>query len=246
MSLRISRRPLALLGALALSAGIAAIGTALAADDGHARLKADLESKLNIKVDSITKSGYLGLYEVYADGTIFYTDEKGSAYVFGNLVDAKTRQSVTEARMAKLNAIKFADLPLDSAVKQVKGNGSRTLVTFEDPNCGYCKRLAKDLQKLDNVTIYTFLYPILSQDSVDKAKQIWCSADKVKAWNDLMLDGRAPSGKGDCTTPTQKVVELGQKYNIRGTPTLVFTDGERIPGAVPLDRIEKKLASLGK
>lgn len=243
MSLRFPRRPFALLAALALSV---AGGAALAADDGLARLKADLESKLNIKVVSITKSGYLGLYEVYTDGTIFYTDEKGSAYVFGNLVDAKTRQSVTEARMAKLNAIKFADLPLESALKMVKGNGSRTLVTFEDPNCGYCKRLAKDLNKLDNVTIYTFLYPILNQDSVDKAKQIWCSADRAKAWNDLMLDGRAPTGKGDCTTPTQKIVELGQKYNIRGTPTLVFADGERIPGAMPLDRIEKKLASLGK
>lgn len=243
MFLRFSRRSLALSAALALSL---AGGAALAADDGLAHLKADLESKLNIKVTSITKSGYLGLYEVYADSTIFYTDEKGSAYFFGNLVDGKTRQSVTEARMAKLNAIKLADLPLDSALKVVKGNGSRTLVTFEDPNCAYCKRLAKDLQKLDNVTIYTFLYPILSQDSVEKSKQIWCAADRAKAWNDLMLEGRAPTGKGDCATPVQKTIELGQKYRIRGTPTLVFADGERVPGAMPLDRIEKKLASLGK
>ena len=223
--------------------GLAAIGSAQA---NEAEIKKAIEARLGAKVESVTKSGYLGLYEVYLDGQIIYTDEKVTAFVAGNLIDTKTMKNVTDERRRKLTAIRWGDLPFERAIKQVRGDGKRVLATFEDPNCGYCKRLAKEMQKLDNVTIYTFLYPILSQDSVEKSKQIWCAADRAKAWNDLMLEGRAPTGKGDCATPVQKTIELGQKYRIRGTPTLVFADGERVPGAMPLDRIEKKLAILGK
>ena len=127
----------------------------------------------------------------------FYTDEKMTAFIAGGqLIEGKTMKNLTEERMRKLTAIKFSELPLERAIKQVRGDGKRVLATFEDPNCGYCKRLAKDLQKLDNVTIYTFLYPILSEDSIRKSKQIWCSADRAKAWNDWMVEGRAPAGQG--------------------------------------------------
>jgi thiol:disulfide interchange protein DsbC len=154
-------------------------------------------------------------------------------------------KNVTSERIQKLTAIKFSDLPLDLAVKQVRGDGKRTFATFEDPNCGYCKKLAKDLTKLDNVTIYTFLYPILSPDSLEKSKQIWCAADKAKAWNDWMVEGKAPTGKSDCdTTAVQKTIEAGRKLAINGTPTIFFADGERIPGAVPVDKIEQKLAQI--
>ncbi|MGE5492589.1 MAG: DsbC family protein [Actinomycetota bacterium] len=223
---------------LAISASFA-----LSALANEADIKKTIESKLNAKVESVSKTGYLGLYEVYLDGQILYTDEKVSTIIIGNVIDAKTMKSITEERMRKLSAIKFSDLPLERAVKQVRGDGKRVLVTFEDPNCGYCKRLAKDLQKLDNVTIYTFLYPILSEDSLRKSRQIWCSGDKAKAWNDWMIDGKAPSGKEDCdTSAVAKNQEYGRKYNITGTPTLFFADGERIPGAVPLSKIEEKLA----
>ncbi|MBL8429403.1 MAG: DsbC family protein [Dechloromonas sp.] len=205
-----------------------------------------MEAKLGAKVESVTKSGYLGLYEVYADGNIFYTDEKMSAImVNGQLIDAKTMRNVTEERMRKLTAIRFGDLPLDRAIKQVRGDGKRVLATFEDPNCGYCKRLAKDLLKLDNVTVYTFLLPILSEDSVRKSKQIWCSSDRAKAWNDWMVEGKAPSGRDDCdTAAVTKNQEFGRKLNITGTPTMFFADGERIPGAIPLTRIEQKLGQV--
>ncbi len=211
----------------------------LSASANEATIKKAVEAKFG-KVDSVTKTNYLGLYEVYADGQIMYTDEKASIFLIGNLVDGKTMKSVTEERMRKLSAIKFADLPLDRAIKQVHGDGKRVLATFEDPNCGYCKRLAKDLAKLDNVTIYTFLFPILSPDSIEKAKQIWCSTDKAKAWNDQM-DGKAPTAKSDCDNPVQKNVELGRKLAINGTPTIFFADGDRVPGAVPLAQIEQKL-----
>ena len=207
----------------------------------EASVKKAVEAKLGSKVSSVLKSPYLGLYEVYVDGQILYTDEKLTAIIAGTLIDGKTMKNVTAERMQKLTAIKFSDLPLELAVKQVRGDGRRVMATFEDPNCGYCKKLAKDLAKLDNITLYVFLYPILSPDSLDKSNQVWCSADKARAWNDWMQDGKL-SGKGDCdTSAVRKTVELGRKLAITGTPTLFFADGERVPGAVPLAQIEKKL-----
>ena len=204
-----------------------------------------MEAKLGTKVESVTKSGYMGLYEVYADGQLLYTDEKMTTIIVGGqLIDAKTMKNVTDERMKKLTAIKFSELPLERAIKQVRGDGKRIMATFEDPNCGYCKRLAKELLKLDNVTVYTFLYPILSEDSVRKSKQIWCSSDRAKAWNDWMIDGKAPAGREDCdTSAVTKNQEFGRKLNISGTPTMFFADGERVPGAMPLPRIEQKLSA---
>ncbi|MDR2614419.1 MAG: DsbC family protein [Candidatus Accumulibacter sp.] len=214
--------------------------TASAIDE--ADVKKAVEAKLGGEVVSVTKTDYLGLYEIYADGQIFYTDEKISVILAGSLIDGKTMKNVTAERMQKLSAIDFSKLPLEFAIKQTRGNGKRVFATFEDPNCGYCKRLARELAKLDNVTMYTFLMPILSPDSLEKARRIWCAADRAKAWNGWMIDGKAPEGKGDCdTTAVRKAVELGQKMTITGTPTLFFTDGTRIPGAAPLAQIEQKL-----
>ena len=218
----------------------------------EAEIQKAVESRLGIKVDSVTKAGYFGLYEVYADGNIFYTDEKVTAMLIGgdmirapqalNLIDLKTNRNITDERMRKLNAIKFSDLPLEQAIKQVRGNGKRVIATFEDPNCGYCKRLAKDLQKLENVTIYTFLYPILSEDSLKKSRQIWCAADRNRAWLDWIIDGKQPGGRDNCdTTAVSKNQEFGRRLNITCTPTIIFADGERIPGAVQLATLEQKL-----
>lgn len=215
----------------------------LAAIADEAEIRRTMEAKLGTKVESVAKSGYLGLYEVYADGNIFYTDDKVTAIMVGaQLIDARSMKNVTDERMRKLTAIKFNELPLERAIKHVRGDGRRVLATFEDPNCGYCKRLAKDLQKLENVTVYTFLYPILSEDSVRKSRQIWCSADRARAWSDWMIDGKAPAAREDCdVSAVAKNQEFGRKLNITGTPTIFFADGERVPGAVPLARIEQKL-----
>ena len=215
-------------------------------EDKSASIKEAMEAKLGTKISSVTKSPYLGLYEVYADGQILYTDEKLTAIIAGTLIDGQTMKNYSAERLQKLTAISFSELPLDLAVKQVRGDGKRILASFEDPNCGYCKKLAKEMSKLDNITIYTFLYPILSPDSLAKSNQIWCSPDKAKAWNDWMQDGKPIQGKDDCdTTAVKKTVELGRKLAISGTPTLFFADGERVPGAVPIDQIEKKLSELG-
>ena len=212
----------------------------------EAEIKKAMEAKLGAKIESVTKSGYLGLYEIYADGNIIYTDEKMTAFLAGaQLIDGKTMKNVTEERMHKLTAITFSELPFERAIKQVRGDGKRVLATFEDPNCGYCKRLAKDLQKLDNVTIYTFLLPILSEDSLKKSKQIWCSADRAKSWNEWMVDGKAPNGKDDCdTSAITKNQEFGRRLNINGTPTVFFADGQRVPGAIPVAKIEQKLSQI--
>lgn len=229
---------------LLLLALVATVGPVLAA--GEAEIRKAMEERLGTKVESVTKAGFLGLYEVYADGNIFYTDDKVSAImVGGQLIDGRNMKNVTEERMRKLTAIRFADLPLNQAIKHVRGDGKRVLATFEDPNCGYCKRLARELQTLDNVTIYVFLYPILSEDSVRKSKQIWCAPDRAKAWNDWMLEAKVPSGRDDCdTSAVTRNRDFGRRLNISGTPTIFFGDGERVPGAIPIARIEQKLSQV--
>lgn len=196
------------------------------------------------KIQNVRKLGALGLYEVQVDGELLYTDEKVSHIILGDILDVKARRNLTEEQKQKLSQIKFSDLPLDLAVKQVRGNGKRVLATFEDPNCSYCRKLAKELQSMNDVTIYTFLYPILSPDSSDKAKNLWCAGDRAKAWNDLMVDGKVPAS-ANCDHPTDKVVALGRKLNIRGTPTLFFADGSRVPGYMPAAQLEKTLDKGG-
>jgi thiol:disulfide interchange protein DsbC len=195
------------------------------------------------KVDSVRKVPYGGLYEVTGGGDIFYTDDKTSYLILGSLIDTKTRENVTEARMRKLSALTLDQLPLESAIKIVRGNGARKLAIFEDPNCGYCKQFERDLAGITDVTVYVMLYPILSPDSMTKSKAIWCSADKGKAWMDYMLKQQAPAGDGACESPIDKVLAFGQEKRITGTPTIFFEDGERVPGAIPGAQLEKKLTA---
>ena len=214
-----------------------------AAHADEASVKKSVEAWIGGKVDAVRKAGVLGLYEIQIGNELYYTDEKVSLLFDGNIIDTKTRKNLTQARINKLSAIKFADLPLELAVKTVRGDGRRVFATFEDPNCGYCKKLTKEMAGMDNVTIYTFLLPILSRDSAEKSRAVWCAADRAKAWNDLMVNGTVPAA-GTCDAPIEKVVALAQKYNIRGTPTIFLSDGERIPGAVPVAQLEQKLAQI--
>ena len=193
-------------------------------------------------IDEVSKSPLPGLFEVRVNGTeIYYTDAEGNYLVQGNLIDTKQKRNLTEERIDKLTAIAFDALPVKDAFTLVRGNGKRKLAVFEDPNCGYCKRFEKDLQKINNVTIHYFLYPILSADSTEKSKNIWCAKDKTKAWQDWMVrDVTPPAANCDATAITRNV-ELGRKYKITGTPTLVFADGSRVPGAIGADQVEKRL-----
>lgn len=229
-----------------IPAMLALLGQSAFADE--ASVKAALQKKYpnQIQIESVTKTPLAGIYEVYADGQIHYTDEKASfLFLNATMVDTEKKTNLTEERMSKLSAINFDQLPLNLAFKRVKGNGSRKLVVFSDPDCPFCKRVEGDLAKLDNVTIYTFLYPIdsLHPQARDKAKRIWCSSDRVKAWDDALVRGVSPSASPACDNPVDRTVELGNKYKVTGTPTLVFADGTRVPGAIPFEQIEQKLAS---
>jgi thiol:disulfide interchange protein DsbC len=199
-------------------------------------------------IDEITKTAIPGIYEVRVGTDILYTDERADHLLQGVLIDTRTRSNLTEARIEKLTAIDFATLPLKDAIAIKQGNGSRKLVVFADPNCGYCKRLERDLMSLKDVTVYNFLYPILGPDSTAKAKDIWCAKDAARVWRDWMVEGAAPpkvTAKCD-TAAIDRNVELGRKYRVQGTPALVFEDGTRRPGALPAAEVEKLLVAAKK
>jgi len=196
------------------------------------------------KIDEISKTPMNGLYEIRVnESDIFYTDAEGNFLIQGNLIDTRAKRNLTEERVEKLSAIDFESLPLKDAFTQVRGNGKRMLAVFEDPNCGYCKRFERDLQKVNDVTIHTFLLPILSADSVEKSKNIWCAKDKNKAWLDWMVRDQ-PAPKASCdTSALDRNLAFSKKHKITGTPTLFFVDGSRVPGAIGAEQIEKTLVS---
>ncbi len=196
------------------------------------------EAGTNIEV---TKTAF-GWYEVFAGGRLFYTDEDVNYFFLGNIVEAKSMSNITQQRLQKLSAIKFESLPLDYAIKTVRGNGKRKVAVFSDPDCPYCKRLEKDLAKVTDVTVYTFLYPIpsLHPDAARKSKAIWCAPNRQKAWDDFMLRGELAPDK-NCDTPIEEIQAVGQKHKMNGTPTLVFADGRVVPGAIPTSDMETYL-----
>ena len=208
------------------------------------RIRAELKKKIpEAQVDSVRKVPYGNLYEVVVGSELFYTDDKASFIVLGSIVDMKTRENVSELRMRQLNRVAFDTLPLDQAIKIVRGNGSRRVAVFADPNCGYCKRFERDLLGVTDITVYLFLYPILSPDSTTKSKAIWCAPDRGKAWIDYMVRDLALPAETGCATPIDRIVDYGKGKRITGTPTIFFEDGERVPGAISMVDFEKKLAA---
>jgi thiol:disulfide interchange protein DsbC len=210
----------------------------------EAAIRKNLAERLPMlqKIDEISKTPMTGLFEIRVGSDLFYTDAEGNFLIQGHLIDTKLQRNLTEERLEKLNAIEFAALPVKDAFTIIRGNGKRKMAVFEDPNCGYCKRFERDLQKVDNVTIHMFLYPILGPDSTDKSRNIWCAKDKAKAWQDFMVrDLPTPTASCD-TAALARNLEFGKKHKITGTPTLVFTDGTRVPGAIGAPQVEKLLA----
>ncbi|GBG15607.1 thiol:disulfide interchange protein DsbC [Novimethylophilus kurashikiensis] len=226
------------------AAALMSVTAATFADEASIR-KAIQTAYPKVKVDSVAKTPYPGLYEVFLEGQIVYTDENFSFFIAeGRLIDTKTKKDLTSSRMEDLTRVDFKSLPLDQAIKVVRGNGSRKVVVFSDPDCPYCKKLeVQELAPLTDVTIYTFLYPLegLHPDAGNKAKAIWCSADRTKAWNDWMFKGQIDKSNTSCDTPLEKNAELGRKLGVSSTPTLIFADGRRMLGAYPSKDIEKAL-----
>lgn len=240
---------------VALVLGSAALSSALLSfmpRDAHAQAAAaapaDIEAvgKLfaerfnNPPVKAIRATPY-GLYEVQMGNEVVYTDRQVSFVFDGTLIDAKTRKDVTAERLEQLSRIVFDDLPFDLAIKQVKGNGQRKVAIFEDPNCGYCKQLRQTLQQIDNLTVYTFPLPILSPDSTQKVRNVWCAKDRGAVWDAWMLKGQVPPKMDDCDVPVDKMLALGQQLSVRGTPAIFFANGSRVPGAISQKELEQRL-----
>ena len=209
----------------------------------QASLKKSLDSYFpNEKIEILNETPFLGLYEVVVGGQLFYVDERANYFFSGYIFDLNTEKNITEERLREIKDSQRVDinsLPLGLAIKEVKGNGKRKLVIFSDPNCGYCKRLEKELVNVSDVTIYTLLYPMLN-DSKEVAKTIWCSDDRFKAWNNFMLNSIKPTGT-DCKTPIDALIQIGKKHGFNSTPTMIFADGTVVPGMISAETIEKKL-----
>ncbi|MGH8702093.1 MAG: DsbC family protein [Burkholderiales bacterium] len=220
-----------------LSAGIAGASEAAIRKAVQARFP-------DIPVDSVSKTPFGGIYEVVVGGRILYTDEKVSYMFIGSLLDMRGvgERDLTAERSAQL-AAQTLRKSTDQAIRRVRGNGKRVIYTFEDPNCGYCRQLQREFLKVNDITIYTFLWPVLSQDSVDKSRAIWCAKDRAKAWDDVMLRGAAAQSDGQCETPLDRNKQLAQRFRINGTPAIFFADGSMNNGYMPAEQLEQALNS---
>lgn len=224
---------------------------ALNANAGEPEIRKALQALYpDAKVESVSKTQFAGLYEVFVEGQIFYTDENFNYFIAeGRLIDAKSKRDLTASRLEALTRVDFDSLPLDQAIKVVRGNGSRKVAVFSDPDCPFCKKLEKqELAPLTDVTIYTFLYPLetLHPDAANKSKAIWCAADRAKAWQDWVLSGQLVKNGTNCSAPLEKNLELGRKLGVTSTPTLIFANGKRMLGAYPSKDIDKALGPAKK
>lgn len=213
-------------------------------------VKKALAAKMpDVQIRSVSKSQYAGLYEVVANGfNVFYTDEKAEIGIFNAMIDLRTRKNLIEARAQELMKVDVSRLPIDKAIVKVKGDGSRKLYIFSDPDCPFCRQLEKELEGINNVTMYTFLYPLTSihPDAMRKAEVVWCSGDRAQAYYDMMLSGKEPQGQATCATPVKDIIKLAEQLYITGTPGLVFGNGKLVPGGLPRHQIEAQLDAQGK
>ena len=220
-------------------ASLVVSGSALA---DEASVKKLLDERIpELPVQQVKKAPMPGWYEVFSGNKIFYVDERADFVLVGSVIDTKTKQNLTEERIRDLMRVKFDALPFEDAIKIVKGDGSRKLAVFEDPDCPFCKQVEANIAQLNNYTLYVFLYPIeqLHADAVNKSKKVWCAKDRSKAWLDLMLKNQVPQNKGDCANPVARNIDLAAQLRIGGTPAVIFEDGRLIPGAIPKEQIEK-------
>ncbi len=231
--------PLRLFAAVLLVASVAAHAQ-------EAEIRKNLAERLPgfPKIDEVSKSSVPGLYEIRIGNEIVYSDERGDHLIQGDITDTKSRVNLTQERTEKLSAVDFKALPLKDAIVYRQGTGARKIAVFADPNCGYCKKFERDLQQIKDVTVYTFLYPILGGDSPEKAKNIWCAKDNTSVWRAWMVNGSVPARQmAACdASAIDRNTAMGRKFRVTGTPSLVFEDGKRVPGALPPDEVEKHFA----
>ncbi|GLW61538.1 protein disulfide-isomerase [Hydrogenophilus thermoluteolus] len=228
-----------------LVATLAAISFSSAALAGVAEVEKRLKERYpSTQINEVRESVIAGLYEVVMGRNIAYTDETGRYVLFGHIFDMQAQKDLTAERLEEINKIDVASLPLEDAIKIVKGDGSRKLYVFSDPDCPFCQRLEREtLPKIDNVTIYTFLFPLegLHPDAKRKAEAIWCAKDRAKAWEAFMREGKMPE-EAKCDNPIERNIQLGERLGFNGTPTILLEDGKVIPGFLPAEQLEQRMS----
>jgi thiol:disulfide interchange protein DsbC len=223
------------------------VSLSVAADDGTAAtIRKAITGKLDgAQIEGIQPSPMPGLWEVHirsAEGPhIVYTDAEAHYILSGSLYDARADRNLTEERLQKLSAINFDELPLEDAVKVTRGTGRRVLAMFSDPHCPACQRFEQELARINDVTIYVFMYPVIRPELADHSRAVWCSPDRAKAWLDLALRKQTPTARTTCDTPIDKTLVLGRKLGVNSTPTLFLVNGERLRGGLPADRLAATL-----
>lgn len=234
------------LAGLMLAASLTATPAAQASE--QVIRKALTESFPGAQITSVRKTPYGGLFEVYLDGQLIYMDARGQHVFAGDVIELKSRRNLTQERLARLQAVDWKVFPLDQAIKSVRGKGERKIVLFSDVDCPFCRRFEAELEKMDNLTVYTFLYPIesLHPKAVQTSRQIWCAPNRNKAWDDYISKGTIPSNDGKCANPIDATVALGNRLGVSGTPTIFFANGVRTPGMVPAEQLERLLSVNAK
>jgi thiol:disulfide interchange protein DsbC len=227
-----------------------ALSTAAMADEGAVRRLIQSRVGAEVRIEQVDRVPGSSLYEVTVRGPngpqLFYVDERARLIVVGQVLDGESGRNLTEERLRKLNAIDWASLPFADAITTKRGNGRRKIAVFSDPNCPYCKRFEKDLAKLDDIAVHIFLFPVIRPESIPLTKSVWCSADRAKAWDDLMLRDITPTASPDCETPVEKLVALGRKLGASSTPTWFVETGERFSGAIPLEDTRRILDAAAR
>lgn len=211
---------------------------------GEAEIRKTLNERYPaVKIASVQPSPIAGLYEVFAGGKLIYVDSTGEHLLPGSIIETRTKTNLTQKRMEELRAIKFDSLPFDKAIPMVKGNGSRKMAVFSDPDCPVCKNLEKELALLDNLTVYVFLNPLTSihPEAMQRSSEIWCSADRARSYREYMLQDKRPDAPAKCDTPINDILALSEKLGVDGTPALVFPNGKRIDGGISAAQIEELL-----
>jgi thiol:disulfide interchange protein DsbC len=220
------------------------------ADEAAVRRLIESHVGAEARVEQVERIPASSLYEVTIRGPdgphLFYVDERARVIVVGQVLDGKSGRNLTEERLRKLNAIDWTSLPFADAITTKRGNGRRRIAVFSDPNCPYCKRFEKDLAQLDDIVVHIFLFPVIRPESVPLTKSVWCSADRAKAWNDLMLRDITPTASPDCATPVEKLVALGRQLGASSTPTWFVETGERYSGAIPLEDTRRILDAAAR
>ena len=198
----------------------------------------------NLKIENIQTTEMKGIYSGSMDGQVVYVGEDTQHILIGSMFRLSDQKNLTKDLMLKQNSIDWKKLPLQDAVKTVRGNGKRQIAVFSDPNCPYCKQLETELTKLNDVTIYTFIYPIKTQ-SIAVSKQVFCEKDPALAWSNLIAKGIQPSSKKTCANPIERNLTLGKSLALNGTPAIIFSNGFKVMGAYPAQEIEKMWQELG-